>query len=202
MGKIVDFYFGLGSRYSYLAATQIARLERDTGAEVIWHPLHSSVLIAAGGSDPFSGKPVSGQYDWDYRRRDAEDWAAFYGVAFREPVGRLEYPANLPAQAAHAAGRQDQTVAMCHRLFHLIFVDDREAFGTDEVLAQARDLGLDTAAFESDLAGETIESAIAQDVADARRRGAFGVPTFFVGDRTFWGNDRLVLVEAALKGAL
>jgi 2-hydroxychromene-2-carboxylate isomerase len=24
------------------------------------------------------------------------------------------------------------------------------------------------------------------------------VPTFFLGDRMFWGNDRLVLLEAAL----
>ena len=31
-----------------------------------------------------------------------------------------------------------------------------------------------------------------------RARGAFGVPTFFLGDRMFWGNDRLVLLEAAL----
>ena len=30
---------------------------------------------------------------------------------------------------------------------------------------------------------------------DLRRRGAFGVPTFFVGDRMFWGNDRLVLLR-------
>jgi len=26
------------------------------------------------------------------------------------------------------------------------------------------------------------------------------VPTFFFGERMFWGNDRLVLLEAALAG--
>ena len=31
-------------------------------------------------------------------------------------------------------------------------------------------------------------------------RGAFGVPTFFLGERMFWGNDRLPLFEAALGG--
>ena len=36
---------------------------------------------------------------------------------------------------------------------------------------------------------------------EARTRGAFGVPTFFLGKRMFWGNDRLVLLEAALRGA-
>ena len=35
---------------------------------------------------------------------------------------------------------------------------------------------------------------------EARARGAFGVPTFFLGEQMFWGNDRLVLLEAALGG--
>ena len=33
------------------------------------------------------------------------------------------------------------------------------------------------------------------------RRGAFGAPTFLVGDALFWGQDRLDLVEDALVGA-
>jgi len=31
---LVDFYYAIGSRYSYLASTQIARLERETGCRV------------------------------------------------------------------------------------------------------------------------------------------------------------------------
>jgi 2-hydroxychromene-2-carboxylate isomerase len=29
--------------------------------------------------------------------------------------------------------------------------------------------------------------------------GAFGAPTFFVGDEMFWGNDRFDFVEEALR---
>ena len=35
----------------------------------------------------------------------------------------------------------------------------------------------------------------------AHRRGAFGVPTFFLGERMFWGNDRLVLLEHFIEKA-
>ena len=35
---------------------------------------------------------------------------------------------------------------------------------------------------------------------EAIRRGAFGAPTFFVGDTMFWGNDRLALLEHFLGG--
>ena len=47
----------------------------------------------------------------------------------------------------------------------------------------------------------------AQEVKDALRRntdlalarGVFGVPTIFVGERSFWGNDRLHFVETELR---
>src|SRR6476660_1441910 len=78
-GVTVDFYYSIGSRYSYLAASQIDALERDTGCHVEWHPLNSHALITGSGRNPFDGAPVSGQYDWSYRERDARRWAAFYG---------------------------------------------------------------------------------------------------------------------------
>jgi 2-hydroxychromene-2-carboxylate isomerase len=34
VAKTVDFFYGIGSRYSYLAATQMDRLAADTGATV------------------------------------------------------------------------------------------------------------------------------------------------------------------------
>lgn len=34
---------------------------------------------------------------------------------------------------------------------------------------------------------------------EAVRRGVFGAPAFFVGEKMFWGNDRLTFVEEALR---
>ena len=36
---------------------------------------------------------------------------------------------------------------------------------------------------------------------EAVAKGVFGVPTFVLGDRLFWGNDRLILLEHALTRA-
>ena len=36
--------------------------------------------------------------------------------------------------------------------------------------------------------------------AEAVERGAFGSPTFFVGDEMFFGNDRLDFLEERLEG--
>ena len=83
----VMFYYSIGSRYSYLASTQIESLEADTDCIVRWRPLWSADLMRLRGANPFAGEPISGQYDWTYRQQDAEAWAEYYGVPYREPAG-------------------------------------------------------------------------------------------------------------------
>ena len=60
---VVDFYYSIGSRYSYLASTQIAKLERETGCRVRWHPVNGADIRTLRGRDPFAGEPLSGQYE-------------------------------------------------------------------------------------------------------------------------------------------
>jgi len=43
--EVIDFYYAIGSRYSYLAASQIDSLEKDTGCQVRWYPVNSRTLI-------------------------------------------------------------------------------------------------------------------------------------------------------------
>lgn len=100
---IVDFYYSIGSRYSYLASTIIATLEKETGYCVVWHPVNSVKLIDQRGANPFKGEPTSGQYEWSYRELDAKRWAALYGVPYVEPRRRVRFDSELLARACTAA---------------------------------------------------------------------------------------------------
>ena len=196
----VDFIYGLGSRYSYLASSQIGRIARETGATFRWQPLSSHALLDRRSDNPFTAGS-QGQYEWDYRKRDAQAWARYYRIPFNEPTGRLTYEPMLPALAALAASRQGEGEAMSHLLFRLIFVDDRTSFGRNEVFREAGTLGLDPTRFESDLDSPELAQEHEQRILEVESRGVFGVPTFLHGDELYWGNDRLALLEAALKGA-
>ena len=46
---------------------------------------------------------------------------------------------------------------------------------------------------------QEIKDRLRKNTDEAVERGAFGAPTFFVGDDMFFGNDRLHFVEAALR---
>ncbi|MEZ4475480.1 MAG: DsbA family protein [bacterium] len=66
-----------------------------------------------------------------------------------------------------------------------------------EVLAAvAARHGLDVAAIEA----PAVKQALFDTTAEAFERGVFGVPTFAVGGRLHWGQDRMHFVEALLGG--
>jgi 2-hydroxychromene-2-carboxylate isomerase len=194
---VVDFYLGLGSRYSYLAASQIDRIESQYGCRFAWKPIASGKLIDRRGDSPFRGSP-RGQYDWAYREYDAKAWAAHYGIPFREPAA-FKVEAEVPALACLAADRQGALVPCCRHLFALIFAGGAtlDVAAIDALPAR---LGLDAAAFRRNLESPGLRAQHEALIDEAAARGAFGVPTFFLGDRMFWGNDRLPLLEAALGG--
>lgn len=200
---VVEFFFSPGSRYSYLAASQMTGLEAANGCTVDWRPVHGPDLRRRRGHDPFVGEPVSGQYDWGYRRRDAEAWAEYYGIPFREPPSH-DFDFKLLARAAMVAKRLGVAARYSWRLCSAVYGSGTWPLDRALCIRLATEMGLPGADFSALLADPETDRHLDETAADAHRRGAFGVPTFFVGDRMFWGNDRLVLVrhhvEKLVKG--
>ena len=58
--------------------------------------------------------------------------------------------------------------------------------------------GLEPDATLGRIADKSIKDELKANTEDAIRRGAFGAPTFFVGDEMFFGNDRFDFIRAAL----
>lgn len=198
MGTAVDFYFGVGSRYSYLAASRIDEIAAETGASFVWKPV-SSPDLWPDDRNPFRGRPVSPVYDFAWRRQDAEAWARLYGIPFREPHGRLRLDARLLARAAIAGGRLGALEACSRRFMQAVFVDDRKALDREDLIACVAEIALDRDAFADRLDSPETEVVRAGNVAEAKARGVFGVPTFAVGRHLVFGNDRLPLLVELLR---
>jgi 2-hydroxychromene-2-carboxylate isomerase len=193
----IDFFYGLGSRYAYLASTRIEGLEGETGCQVRWRPLFSGDLFAARGADPFQGRPVSGQYEGAWRRLDAERWADYYGVPFREP-GDVSFEPRRLARAATAAARLGAVERFSRRLFQAIFVEGRSPLDDAALIALGAEAGIEPAAFHRTIEEPETAQELAATVRDALTVGVFGVPSFVVEGRVYFGNDRLPLVRHAL----
>lgn len=183
----VEFFYDIGSPYSYLAATQISHLVERCGATCQWRPfLLGGVFKAVGNKAPATLPPRA-----RYMLQDLTRWSATYQVPFRFPS---QFPMNtlLAMRALTAipeADRRDASLA----LFTAYWVNDAD-LTQPAVIAQI--IG------ESPVAAATApetKTALRATTDEAVARGAFGAPTFFVGEQMFFGNDRLDFVEAAVR---
>lgn len=194
--QTIEFYYAIGSRYSYLAASQVDSLEEDTGCDVRWHPLNSRKLIGLRGNDPFSGAAPSGQYEWAYREVDAKRWAQLYGIPFVEPRNRVVFDPELLAHAATAAKRLGRVREFSQSLFSAMFAEeDVTRIDREECVRRAAQCAIPRSRFEAELDNPATADEHVAAVERAHREGAFGVPTFVVNGAVFWGNDRLVLLR-------
>ena len=183
----VDFFFGPGSRYSYLAATQLSRIAEETGAVFNWRPLYSGELIERAGATPRSPQdPV-------YRHRDAARWARRYGVAYAQPDGVCDW--RRLAYACVAAAKLGAAEAFGYGVLRLIYAEG--VTPTDGHLVElAESCGLQAEGLIA--TANTPETAAHHEanVADALAAGAFGVPTFVTEKgAVVWGQDRLPLLK-------
>ena len=88
--------------------------------------------------------------------------------------------------------------AYAHALLRAVFADDLPAVDRAVCIACASRVGLDRDAFATALDDENTWKERERVTAKAIEQGAFGVPTFVVNQRLFWGNDRIVLLRHAL----
>ena len=84
--------------------------------------------------------------------------------------------AERAAQAAEAAGAQGAFWEMHDRLFA-----GQKALEDDDLVAYARELGLDVERFTEDLTSGRFAGAVAEDRAQGEAAGVQGTPAFWVG---------------------
>ncbi len=192
---IVDFYFGLSSRYSYLAHSQIERIAAVTGAQFNWKPFFGPALMDKREQNPFAGPAPSGIYDVAFRLRDVRRWAGHYAIPYLEIDGRLQGDRRLFSHAAVAGAAMGQAEAMSRAIFKAMFVEERDALAKADFIELAGKVGLDEAAYAQALEAPETQALHDRHIDDAIAAGVFGTPTFVCEDELWFGNDRLVLLE-------
>jgi DSBA-like thioredoxin domain len=75
----IDFWFTMGSTYSYLSVSRLADVERSTGVTFRWRPFHLLIILQEMKHVPFADKPTKSAYMW----RDIERRAAMYGIPMK-----------------------------------------------------------------------------------------------------------------------
>ena len=196
LSKRLELLYDFTSSPSYLAWTQLPGIARDAAVELIMTP------VLAGGIFKASGNPspldVPAKARWI--AGDVALWADFHGVAYRStPYFPIR---SLPLlRGSLVAAERGESDAYVRCVFEAIWVHEADMNDPAVIEATLGRAGLDAGAYVAEFGRQEIKDRLRWNTDDAVARGAFGVPTIFVGERMFFGQDRLHFVRAALRDA-
>lgn len=198
MPKTFEFLFDVGGPNGYLAHRALPELCARTGAEAIYVPILLGGLFKATGNRAPMVRYADSPAKLAYEQLEFRRFVEAHGLSkFRM---NLHFPPNsLMAMRALTAARREGVLMpatealMAATWEHGIDLGDRQA------IASALDAGgVDGAKLIAFAADPNVKADLVATTEAAVARGAFGIPTFFVGDEMFWGKERLSQLEAAL----
>jgi 2-hydroxychromene-2-carboxylate isomerase len=200
--KTVEFHFDFGSPNAYLSHKVIPAIERRSGARFQYVPvLLGGVFKLTGNQSPamaFAGIKNKPDYDrLEMQRFIARHRLGEFRMNPHFPVNTLQIMRG--AVAADVAGVLTPYV-------DTVFADmwERGEKMDDPAVIGAR---LAAAGLPADelirlSQSDEVKARLLRNTEDSVARGAFGSPTFFVGDQMFFGKDRLRDVEEEIVGAV
>ncbi len=193
----IEFFWDAASPYTYLAATQIEPLVARAGGKLVWRPFLLGKVFEATGNRMPASVPAKAKHLFC----DVQRWAQHYGVPVAFPK---VFPVNsvLALRAGIAASAQGRGAEFARAAMKAYWADGTDISQPGAVSAIAASVGLDGPALLLQAQEQPVKDQLRANTEEAVKRGAFGAPTFFVGERMFWGNDRLVLLEEFLCGKI
>jgi len=204
----IDFYFDFSCPYAYIGATQIEAIAERYGATLSWKPMLLGGVFRGTGLENSPMDTLSGSKT-RHNVQDMARWAEHFGQ-------ELNVPNNHPMRTVRAlrallATPHETWPASIHSLYRAYWIRNEDITQPEAIGAALREAGLDEGTVATALAAndeQAIKDELRSRTDEAVSRGVFGAPTMFVRDDDtadadaimLWGQDRLHMVEAALKG--
>ncbi len=189
--KQITFHLDFISPYAYLAFERLPLALEGLSYAVEYRPVLFAALLKHHGQ--LGPAEIPGKRDWTYRQ---VLWLAHAaGVPLQMPASHPFNPLPLLRLALACGGEGKANRYVCETIFRHVWRSGADAGDAARLealkaqLAPRRDVNAD--AVKAELKANT-DAAIA--------RGLFGVPTFEVEGKLFWGLDSLPMLRAYLEG--
>lgn len=185
--KKVTFYLDFISPYAYLAFEHLPQALEGLSYEVEYRPILFAGLLKHHGQ--LGPAEIPGKREWTYRQ---VLWQAHvHGIPMQMPAAHPFNPLGL-LRLAIACGPNRY---VCETLLRHVWRGGADAADAARLQALQQQL-----APARDPASEEVKNALKESTAAAIAAGLFGVPTFAVDDKLFWGFDALPMLRAWLQG--
>ena len=191
--KVIDFYFSIGSTYTYLSVTRILNVEKEHQVKFNWKPFSVRAIMKEMNNIPFPKDKIN---KVNYMWRDIERRAEGYGFFAKTPVPYPLSEFDLANQIAIYGLNEGWGVDFIRLTYKKWFQEGKEPAIDPSVSEICEKLRINKDEIILKAKSKEIENKYISNTKDARNNKIFGSPTFIVDNEIFWGDDRM---EDAIK---
>ena len=195
-----QFMFDVGSPNAYLSHEAIPAIEQRSGAKFEYVPiLLGGIFKATNNKSP--AETLAGiKNKREFHALETERFVKRFKV--QPYVWNPFFPVNTlnlmrTAIAAQLEGVFEKYVEAA---FHHMWVEPKKMDDPDVAAKALAASGLDAAKLLARSQEPDVKAKLIENTQKAVERGAFGSPTFFVGDEIFFGKEQLREVEEMVSG--
>jgi len=191
----VDFYFSIGSTYTYLSVTRILDVEKKHNMKFNWKPFSVRAIMKEMNNIPF---PKDKKNKVDYMWRDIERRAEGYGFFAKTPVPYPLSEFDLANQIAILGLDKGWGIDYVRLTYKKWFQEGKEPAVDPSISEVCNELNLNKDEIIANAKHQEIEKKYLSNTESARNHKIFGSPSFISKNEVFWGDDRM---EDAIKWA-
>jgi len=189
--KHITFYLDFISPYAYLAFERLPVALMGHSYSVSYKPVLFAVLLKHHGQ--LGPAEMPSKRDWTYRQ---VLWLAHqHGIEMQLPASHPFNPLALLRLAVACENHGLPNRYVCETLLRHVWRGGAEAGDATRLQALTQSLSPSRAA-----SGEDVKAQLKAHTDEAIARGVFGVPTFAVDDKLFWGLDALPMLRDYVSG--
>jgi len=189
--KTINFYLDFISPYAWLAFNALPQALQGISHRVVHKPVLFGAMLKHHGQ--LGPAEIAAKRDWTYRQ---VLWLAHQqGVELKLPAAHPFNPLGLLRLAVACDADGEPSRFVCEQVFRHVWCSGEDAVDADRLAVLAAQLKP-----VRDLADAAVKQDLQRHTDEALRLGLFGVPSFVVDDKVFWGQDALPMLRAYLLG--
>ena len=195
-----QFLFDFGSPNAFLSHEAIPAIEKRTGAKFEYVPILLGGIFKATNNKSPAESLAGVKNKREFHAIETERFVKRFGV--KPYTWNPFFPVNTLnlMRAAVAAQMEGVFEKYIEAAFHHMWVEPKKMDDPEVAMKAIAASGLDAAKLFARAQQADVKAKLIENTQAAVERGAFGSPTFFVGNEMFFGKEQLREVEEMLRG--
>lgn len=200
MNRQVEFHFDFGSPNAYLSHKLVPDIEKRTGVKFAYVPvLLGGIFKATNNVSPMIANQGIRNKN-EYQSLEMDRFVKQHGLT--KFALNPHFPVNtLQIMRGAVAAEIDGFLPAYIEVVMAAMWENKLKMDDAEIIKSTLDAGgLDGAHVLARIQDADVKAKLIANTEDSVKRGAFGIPTFFVDGEIYFGKDRLRDVEEAIAG--